>query len=146
MARVFCLRPTFCLKYLSNMKAIVRTNNAASRIAALNKRVGPNALPATQRTTRPWNRIEVDRTDLKCMCQVFLIRLCSLLLPAFVASASFANDGQPLASWTAPLGIECFDICRSYELISRFNASHGFRVKTVASAKTANPKWRCPAS
>jgi len=56
------------------------------------------------------------------------------------------DSHHPALSWTAPLGIECFDICRSSELISRFGASHGFRVKTVASVKTANPKWRCPAS
>jgi len=64
----------------------------------------------------------------------------------FCLSGEGQTPFQTEPSWTAPLGIECFDICRSSKLTSRFGASHGFRVKTVASAKTANPKWRCPAS
>ena len=48
-------------------------------------------------------------------------------------------------SWTALPSIECFDICCGSELLAVLALATVFSATTVASVKTANPKWRCPA-
>ena len=79
------------------MNAIDMTHSPVSVILELDKCFGPEALPASQRIARPSNRTEIDRSDLNSLCHAFMLRLCSLLLPLFVSSPVFANDGQPVA-------------------------------------------------